>query len=289
MNLRAYASSFTSFIIYTLTTGLGLLSLFYPFFYLPVTQPVSGSQPRLGEMPLMLSLVLGLCLLVLIYEVQGQATNAKLIALLGILVAINSILRFAEVAFPGPGGFTPIFFLIVLTGYVFGGRFGFLMGAMTLFVSALITGGVGPWLPSQMFTAGWVGMSAPTCRIFIRPTMRDKKIEIILLAAFSAMWSLLYGAIMNLWTWPFMAGPAQLYWSSESTALEAFQRYLAYYLATSLVWDLAGAAGSVLLMLLFGSATLRALRRFQSRFTFYYLHPTITHNIQTISSPEQTE
>ena len=26
---------------------------------------------------------------------------------------------------------------------------------MTMFVSALITGGVGPWLPGQMITAGW--------------------------------------------------------------------------------------------------------------------------------------
>jgi len=289
MNLRAQTSSFTSLIVYTLTTGLGLLSLFYPFFYLPVIHPAYGSQPRLGEMPLMLTLVLGLCLLVLIYEVQGQASNAKLIALLGILVAINSILRFAEVAFPGPGGFTPIFFLITLTGYVFGGRFGFLMGAMTLFVSALITGGVGPWLPSQMFTAGWVGMSAPLTRILIRPAKRGTRLEIIVLAAFSAIWGILYGAIMNLWTWPFLTGPAQLYWSPEAGALVAFQRYLAYYLVTSLVWDLAGAIGNIALMLFFGSPTLRTLRRFQNRFTFHYQLSDSDHSRPPMSSPVQME
>ena len=279
MNLRAYASSFTSFIIYTLTTGLGLLSLFYPFFYLPVTQPVSGSQPRLGEMPLMLSLVLGLCLLVLIYEVQGQATNAKLIALLGILVAINSILRFAEVAFPGPGGFTPIFFLITLTGYVFGGRFGFLMGAMTLFVSALITGGIGPWLPSQMFTAGWVGMSAMFLRPLMQPLMAKYQLqkgtginpEIIMLAIFGLAWGFLYGSIMNLWQWPFIAGPQVQSWVAGSGFMVTLQHYLAFYLVTSLVWDAIAAIGNFLLILAFGAATLRALRRFQQRFVFIYV------------------
>ena len=40
------------------------------------------------------------------------------------------------------------------------------MGALTLFTSAIITGGVGPWLPGQMFVAGWVGMSV---RLLARP------------------------------------------------------------------------------------------------------------------------
>ena len=49
---------------------------------------------------------------------------------------------------------------LILGGYVFGARFGFLFGAFALLVSALITGGVGPWLPYQMFAAGWMGLSA---------------------------------------------------------------------------------------------------------------------------------
>jgi len=148
---------------------------------------------------------------------------------------------------------------------------------------------VGPWLPSQMFTAGWVGMSAPLIRIFIRPAKRGTMFEIILLAAFSAIWGILYGAIMNLWTWPFMTGPAQLYWSPEAGTLAAFQRYLAYYLVTSLVWDLAGAIGNIALMLFFGSPTLRTLRRFQNRFTFHYQLPDSAQNRTPISSPVQME
>ena len=58
----------------------------------------------------MMTLLLGLCLLVLLVEAQGRAADPRLVALLGVLVAINSALRFLETAIPGPGGFSPIFF-----------------------------------------------------------------------------------------------------------------------------------------------------------------------------------
>ena len=38
--------------------------------------------------------------------------------------------------------------------------FGFALGSTTLFASALLTGGVGPWLPFQMLAASWVGLGA---------------------------------------------------------------------------------------------------------------------------------
>ena len=147
-------------LIYLAATALGLVSLTYPFMQLIMQRFDSTGAVRETETPLILTLLLGLCLLVLIYESQRQTFNTKMIALLGILVAINAALRFVEVGIPGPGGFSPIFFLIILTGYIFGGRFGFLMGTLTMLVSAILIGGFGPWLPGQMFAAGWVGMSA---------------------------------------------------------------------------------------------------------------------------------
>ena len=224
-----------------------------------------------NETPLLYILLLTLCLVVLLYEVQGGAVKSRQVALLGVLVAINSVLRFIEIAIPGPGGFTPIFFLIIMTGVVFGGRFGFLMGALTLFVSALITGGVGPWLPGQMFTAGWMGMSAALCRPLLeRLHLSGKKAEIWLLMGVGAVWGLAYGAIMNLWAWPFVAGPADQYWAPGVGLLETLHRYGVYYLVTSLAWDLAGSAGNVLLIGIFGAPTLKALRRFEQRLVFRY-------------------
>ena len=226
----------------------------------------------------MMTFLLGLCLLVILNEAQGQMKNTKLIALLGILVAINSALRFIETAIPGPGGFSPIFFLIILVGYVFGGRIGFLMGALTLLVSALVTGGVGPWLPAQMFTAGWVGMSTILLRILIKP-FEDRqpgmnrlytKTEICILAGFGLSWGFLYGGIMNLWQWPFIVGPQSQSFKAGMGFLATLRHYLAYYLVTSLVWDLLAAAGNVILILALGNPALRALRRFRQRFEFTY-------------------
>jgi energy-coupling factor transport system substrate-specific component len=274
-----------SILIYGFSTALGVIALAYPFFIPATVENTPMGLARMGEMPLMLTVLLGLCLVVLLYEAQGQAINTKLIALLGVLVAINAALRFIEVAIPGPGGFSPIFFLIILTGYIYGGKFGFLMGSLTMFVSALVTGGVGPWLPSQMFAAGWAGMSASFCRPLVHGLrLENKRGEVVILAIFGVLWGFLYGFIMNLWSWPFIAGPAEQYWAPGTGFAETLNRYLAYYVVTSLGWDILRAAGNALVILGFGSPTLRALRRFQRRFDFDY-HPAGSTQINTELEP----
>ena len=257
--------------VYGLSTALGAAAFLYPFWLPAVSQSPWTGQAHAADAPLTLTLLVGLCFAVLLVEVQGEATSAKFVALLGILVAINAVLRFAEVAIPGPGGFSPIFFLVALTGYVYGGRFGFLMGALTLFVSALMTGTAGPWLPYQMFTAGWLGLSAPLCRWPVRALqMEGRRGEVAVLAVFSGLWGMLYGVIMNVWFWPFAAGPAEQYWQPGIGVAETLKRYAAFYTATSLVWDLMRAGGNAALMVAFGLPVLRVLRRFHRRFAFRY-------------------
>ena len=195
------------------------------------------------------------------------------------LVAINSALRFAETVLPGPGGFTPVFMLIILTGYVFGARIGFLMGALSLLASAFITGGVGPWLPYQMFTSGWMGMTAGWLgRVGERESGRMGELgsvfrllthsPLLPLILFSATWGFVYGAIMNLWSWPFQAGDPAQSWQAGLSALDGLRRYAVFYVATSLWWDFFAAAGNVALIALFGPPTLKALTRFKRKFMF---------------------
>lgn len=252
--------------IYILSSLLGLLAFADPFLR-PVALRAGGAEQasyaRAAEAPLLTVGLLILCLTTLFVEMQGQATNAKVIAALGVLVAITAVLRFLETAVPGPGGFSPVFVPIILTGYVFGSRFGFLMGAMSLLVSALLTGGVGPWLPFQMFTAGWIGLTAGWLPHLSRPER-----ELALLILFGILWGLFYGAITNLYFWPFLIGESGLGWQAGDSWQTAVAHYAAFYLTTSLVWDIFAAVGNGLLLLVIGRPVLQALTRFQARFQF---------------------
>jgi energy-coupling factor transport system substrate-specific component len=252
-------------VLFFLTAVIGITALALPFI-MPSgsfeTEVSWNGIPASGT-PLLAALLIGLCLAVLLVELQGQAAGSKTVAVLGILVAATSILRFIEVAIPGPGGFSPIFVPIILAGYVFGPRFGFLMGAMTLFVSAIMTAGIGPWLPYQMFTAGWIGMTAGWL-----PHPKNHRWELILLAAFGFVWGFAYGAIMNLSTWPYLVGDPSLTWSSGEGLAGSLTRYATYYLLTSLVWDASAAIGNVLLIAALGLPATRALSRFKGRMRF---------------------
>ena len=237
-----------------LVTLLGLGAFIYPFI-VPPQQAGPSAAAHAGDAPLVFLLLIILCLLVVLADLENQRLDSKTVALLGILSAINAVLRFV----PGPAGFSAIFFLPILCGYVYGGDFGFLLGVLSLFVSALITGGVGPWMPYQMFAMGWLGLSAG----WLPRVRRWPRIEIALLAVFGAIWGLIFGAVMNLWFWPYLVPPAEA--SGGSSALH---RYATFYLTTSLWWDVGRAGGNAVLILLFGVPLLRLLRRFQRRFHF---------------------
>jgi energy-coupling factor transport system substrate-specific component len=252
---------------YGLSALIGIAAFTYPFFLPHLAQVGQGearaSVLRLADAPLLTTLLVVLCLGTLLLEIQGQAVNAKLVAALGVLVAITSILRFLEVAIPGPGGLSLMFAPILLSGYVFGGRFGFLMGTMALLVSALITGGVGPWLPYQMFTAGWIGLTAGWLPVF-----KNQKITILMLTAVGFGWGLLFGAIMNLYFWPFLSDGGSTGWQPGSGIGDTLARYSLFYASTSLIWDLARAIGNAALVLVLGMPAVRALVRFRNRFQF---------------------
>ncbi|HEU5430166.1 MAG TPA: ECF transporter S component, partial [Thermomicrobiales bacterium] len=184
----------------------------------------------------------------------------KRIALLGTLVAIDAALRLI----PSFSGASPIFALILITGSVFGARFGYLMGTMTLLVSAALTGGVGPWLPYQMLGAGWVGLSGD-----LVPRTGSLRIRVVALAGLGIVWGFLFGAILNLYAWPFAApglqADAGLFWNPTLSVGEAIQRYGAYYLATSFAYDLFRAVGNAALILAAGAPAIRLLERYRRR------------------------
>jgi energy-coupling factor transport system substrate-specific component len=186
-----------------------------------------------------------------------------------VLCALVAVLRLPA----GPGDAPTFFFLIVLAGYVYGARFGFLLGALGLFVSALLTGGVGPWLPFQMFVSGWMGMTAGLLGGTLAPARPNGNMELVVLCVFGYLWGLLFGALMNLWFWPFAVTGA-LGWQPGLPLEETLQRYAAFYVLTSFAWDSVRAIGNVLLIAALGRPVLKELRRFHARFQFQLIHDT---------------
>ncbi len=155
----------------------------------------------------------------------------------------------------GVAGFEPLFFLLILSGRVLGKGFGFVLGALTLFASALITGGVGPWLPFQMFGAAWVGYFAGCL-----PPARGRR-ELVLLAAYGFVAGLAYGLLLDLWFWPFLSATTQSAPIPGASTLVNLHRFLAFHLATAMGWDLVRATTNAVLTLVVGAPVLAALRR----------------------------
>lgn len=240
---------------------IGVASFLYPFFQTSI-QETAGAIAHGGDAPFVFGILILFCLGAVLGNLESNQFNSKMIAVLGVLAAANAILR----AVPGPAGFAAIFFLPVLAGYVFGPTFGFLLGALSLLVSALIGGGVGPWVPYQMFASGWIGLTSG----WLPDLRRWRWVEVGMLTLWGTIWGFCFGVIMNLWFWPyvFAAGQEGIYWLPGLGLAETLKRYAAFYAVTSLWWDVARAGGNGLLLLFFAAPIAKLLRRFQQKFHF---------------------
>jgi energy-coupling factor transport system substrate-specific component len=236
--------------------GVGVVAFGWPF----LTQPGSAlDTSHSGDAPMVFVLMLPLLAAVVLAELTSGGMDAKAVAMLGMLAAVGGALRALG---PGTAGLEPSFAVIILGGRVFGRGFGFVLGAVTIFTGALLTGGVGPWLPFQMIAAGWVGFFSGCL-----PPTRGR-VEVATLAAYSFLAGLVFGAVMNLWFWPFASyGPETSFVAGDPFAAN-LHRYGVFYVTTSLPWDLGRAVLSAVVLLLAGSALLRALRRASRRAAF---------------------
>jgi energy-coupling factor transport system substrate-specific component len=200
---------------------------------------------------------------VVLAEFSEGGMDSKVLAMLGVLTAINAVLRGLSA---GTGGVELVFFLLILAGRVFGPGFGFAFGCTTLFASALLTAGVGPWLPFQMLAAAWVGAGAG-----FLPRARGRA-EIALLVVYGILAAYAYGLLMNLSGWPFALGvevpghTGSLSFVPGAPVLENLHRFAVYTLLTSTgSFDTGRAITNALAIVALGPAVLVTLRRAQRR------------------------
>ncbi|MFB7503947.1 ECF transporter S component [Streptomyces broussonetiae] len=242
-----------------LVSAVGVVAFGWPFLAPPASQLNAHAQ----DAPWLFAGLLVLLVAVVAATISESDLGPKAVAMLGVLAATGAALRPIGA---GTAGIEPMFFLMVLSGRVLGPGFGFTLGSVTMFASALLTGGVGPWLPFQMLSMGWFTMGAGLLPGAVR--LRGRA-ELLLLAAYGSLASLAYGTVMNLAGWPFLGAAASNISFDAHAAIPAnLARFAAYCLATSLGWDLGRALCTVVLTLFLGPAVLRALRRATRRAAF---------------------
>lgn len=244
-----------------LATAVGVMAFGWPF----LAEPGSTAVAHSADAPWIFAAVVPLVLLVVLAQVADGGMDAKAIAILGVLSAVVCILRPLGA---GTAGLEPIWFIIILGGRALGPGFGFALGSLSLAASALITGGVGPWLPFQMIAAAWVGLGAG-----LLPALRGRA-EIGMLAAYGLVASMAYGLVMNLWFWPFLGGleataysPAILF-DPGAPVSDNLARWLAFSLVTSLGWDIPRGVLTAVLIVIAGRPVLTALERASRRANF---------------------
>jgi energy-coupling factor transport system substrate-specific component len=227
---------------------LGALAFLWPFI-VPLAPGVNENHRSDG--PLILLLLL-LCLgTVLFVELGRGGLGPKAVALIGVLGAAMVALRL-----PGfVAGFSAMFIVVLVAGNSFGPAFGFLLGAVGMFASGLFIGGLGPWLPFQMVAMGWVGAGAGML------PRTPPRARILALAAYGFVAGYLFGAVMNLWSWPFLTSGSTVAWDPGAGAATNLRHYASFYMATSFAWDTFRAVGNAALVLVLGRPLLAALDR----------------------------
>ena len=236
---------------------LGVVAFGWPFL---VHAQSSANLAHASDAPWIFVALLPMLFAIVLGEIADGSLDAKAVALLGILAACGAALR---VPSPGVAGFEPVFFLLIPAGRVFGRGFGFVLGALTIFASSLITGGVGPWLPFQMLGAAWMGFGAGCL-----PRAAGRR-ELVLLASYTAVTCVAYGALLNLWFWPLGAGTATSFsYVPGGGVLENLHRFVFFDLTTSFGFDIPRAITNAVLILVLGRPVLAALRRAARRAVF---------------------
>ena len=140
----------------------------------------------------------------------------------------------------------------------------------SLFASALMTAGVGPWLPFQMLVSAWVGMGAG-----LLPRRITGRAEIALLVVYGVVAAYLYGLLMNLSGWPFLLGVSipgheqtPLSFDPSAPLLTNLHRFGLYTLITSTgSFDTGRAITNAVAIAVLGPSVLATLRRAARRAT----------------------
>lgn len=178
-----------------------------------------------------------------IHHFEKRQLRAEEVILIAVLSALGAIARVPFAALPSV---QPTSFIIILTGVIFGGETGFLVGALSALASNLLLG-QGPWTLWQMFAWSMMGLSSG---LFSYKTYKKAPFSLCL---FGFIWGFLFGWIMNIWS--VFAFFDAITWRLFLTSM-----------LTSLYFDLSHALSNVCFLILFSKSWFEILGRVQIKY-----------------------
>lgn len=251
----AVRTSTTARVMLVLTAVLGLLAFCWPLFVDPGTPADYETRT-----PFLFAAILPVVLAVVVSQLSADGIDVKALAMIGVLTACGAALRTLS---PSTAGISFVFILMIAGARVFGPAFGFVLGTTTMFTSALLTAGFGPWLPYQMIAAGFVGLGAG-----LLPRGRGR-LEVLWLCLWGFVSAFLYGWLMDFAFWPFNVGlGTELSFDPHASAVRNLWHFVLFNAATSMGWNLGRAITNVVCLGLLGGPILRVLRRAARRAQF---------------------
>ncbi len=120
---------------------------------------------------------------------EDKKPEARELIVISVICAVCIAGRYAFFMLPQ---FKPVIAIIIIAGICFGGETGFLVGAVSGFVSNFFFG-QGPWTPWQMFSMGIIGFVSGI--LFKKGILRKTKVSLCIFGGLSVL--ILYGGIMN--------------------------------------------------------------------------------------------
>jgi energy-coupling factor transport system substrate-specific component len=171
---------------------------------------------------------------------------------LALVAALAAAAAGGRVLFAAVPNVQPVTMVVAVTGVTLGTRAGLATGAAAALASNVFLG-QGPWTPWQMTGWGMVGVTAAMAA----PLLRNR----LALALFGLAWGFLFDWLMDVWAWSSLGGGGTSFLALASTG----------------IWfDVAHAAGNVLLALAAGPTLIRMLDRYARK-----LHGTFVPLEQT--------
>ena len=166
-----------------------LLALLATLVLIPLTLWLGTSFFENKKYYLTSLLVIVECFIPFIFLFEKRKPSAREIVIISVLAALAVAGRSA---FFMVAGFKPVLALIIITGVAFGGETGFLVGAVTAFVSNFFFGH-GPYTPWQMFALAISGFLAGV--IFDSGFIKKTRLSLASFGAFTAIF--IHGLIVN--------------------------------------------------------------------------------------------